>query len=80
MVLGVGVSSFYQVWKSGNPYPLEISPTILISAMGLITVLLSTLVVVNLNGYKVTKKLGYWMIFIYLSCLFVNLILEFEFL
>ncbi|RCH87735.1 hypothetical protein CU098_004468, partial [Rhizopus stolonifer] len=57
MVLGVGVSSLYQNIKLGTAYQLEIAPTILVSAFGLITVLMSTLVLVNINGYKITSKL-----------------------
>ncbi|KAI8070002.1 Sodium/calcium exchanger protein-domain-containing protein [Gongronella butleri] len=78
MVLGVGVSSTFQIWKAhGQPYPLVIPPTILISAGGLIVVLLSTLFVVNMNGFHVTKQLGYWTISVYTFCCVVNLILEF---
>ncbi|KAI9306990.1 hypothetical protein BJ944DRAFT_238252 [Cunninghamella echinulata] len=58
MVLGVGISSTYQTLISGEPYKLDIAPTILVSSGGLITVLLSTLIVVNLNGYRINKELG----------------------
>lgn len=78
MVLGVGVSSFYQTWKSGTFYPLDIAPTILVSAGGLITVLLSTIIVVNINGFKVTKNLGWWMITVYLTCCITNFLIEFD--
>ncbi|ORZ07190.1 Sodium/calcium exchanger protein-domain-containing protein [Absidia repens] len=78
MVLGVGVSSTYQIWKShGHPYPLVIPPTILVSAGGLLTVLLSTLFVVNMNGFHVNKQLGYWTISVYVFCCVTNLLLEF---
>ncbi|KAI8992158.1 Sodium/calcium exchanger protein-domain-containing protein [Mycotypha africana] len=78
MVLGVGVSSFYQTWKLGEAYKLDIAPTILISAGGLMTVLISTLIVVNINGYHVTQQLGWWMIFVYFACCFTNFLIEFE--
>ncbi|CDS05494.1 hypothetical protein LRAMOSA08022 [Lichtheimia ramosa] len=76
MVLGVGVSSSYQIFKTGKPYQLDIAPTILVSAAGLIMVLLSTLVVVNLNGYYINKRLGIWMIAIYMICCIINVTLE----
>lgn len=76
MVLGVGVSSSYQIFKTGKPYQLDIAPTILVSAAGLIMVLLSTLVVVNLNGYYINKSLGIWMIAIYMICCIINVTLE----
>lgn len=80
MVLGVGISSTYQTWITGKPYALDVAPTILISSCGLITVLLSTLVVVNINGYHINKSLGWWMIIIYSTCCVVNVLLEFRFL
>lgn len=78
MVLGVGVSSLYQFWKTGKAYQLDIAPTIIVSSVGLLTVLLSTLIVVNMNGYHVTKKLGIWMICVYLTCCTINFLLEFR--
>lgn len=80
MVLGVGISSTYQAWLTGKPYELDIAPTILISSCGLITVLLSTLIVVNINGYNITEGLGWWMIIVYSTCCIVNVMLEFRFL
>ncbi|KAI8994708.1 Sodium/calcium exchanger protein-domain-containing protein [Pilobolus umbonatus] len=80
MVLGVGVSSFYQTWKSGKSYPIVIAPTIVISSIGLILVLLSTLILVNMNGYRITKQLGWWMIGIYMICLAINISIEFGFI
>ncbi|KAI9315457.1 Sodium/calcium exchanger protein-domain-containing protein [Dichotomocladium elegans] len=76
MVLGVGISSTYQILKTGGPYKLDIAPTILVSSTGLITVLLSTLVVVNLNGYCINKQLGWWMIIVYSTCCIINILLE----
>ncbi|KAG2200287.1 hypothetical protein INT47_000280 [Mucor saturninus] len=78
MVLGVGVSSLYQFWKTGNAYQLDIAPTIIVSSVGLLSVLLSTLLVVNMNGYCVTKNLGIWMIGVYLTCCTINFLLEFK--
>ncbi|KAG2195014.1 Sodium/calcium exchanger protein-domain-containing protein [Mucor mucedo] len=78
MVLGVGISSTYQTWITGKPYELDIAPTILISSAGLITVLLSTLIVVNINGYHINKELGWWMIIVYSTCTIVNILLEFH--
>ncbi|ORX42589.1 hypothetical protein DM01DRAFT_1330046 [Hesseltinella vesiculosa] len=78
MVLGVGVSSTFQIWKAhGQPYQLVIPPTILVSAGGLLVVLLSTLFVVNMNGFYVNKKLGYWTMSVYVFCCMTNLLLEF---
>ncbi|KAL9542047.1 hypothetical protein MBANPS3_008804 [Mucor bainieri] len=78
MVLGVGISSLYQFWKTGASYKLDIAPTIIISSAGLLTVLMSTLIAVSINGYRITKQLGWWMVAVYLVCLAVNLVLEFH--
>lgn len=76
MVLGVGISSSYQVFKTGRPYELDIAPTILVSSTGLMTVLLSTLIVVNMNGYRINKALGLWMISVYILCSVIDVSLE----
>ncbi|KAI8143011.1 Sodium/calcium exchanger protein-domain-containing protein [Fennellomyces sp. T-0311] len=76
MVLGIGISSTYQAFKTGHPYQLDVAPSILVSCSGLITVLLSTLIVVNLNGYCINKELGWWMIIVYSTCCVVNVLLE----
>ncbi|CAO0802969.1 unnamed protein product [Mucor circinelloides] len=78
MVLGVGISSLYQFWKTGVSYKLDIAPTIIISSAGLLTVLMSTLIAVSVNGYRITKQLGWWMVAVYSLCLAVNLLLEFH--
>ncbi|KAG0174718.1 hypothetical protein DFQ30_003188 [Apophysomyces sp. BC1015] len=77
MVLGVGISSTYEAWKTGKPYHLEVAPTILVSCTGLLIVLLSTLIVVNVNGYRISKGLGWWMIIVYITCCIINVFLEF---
>ncbi|KAI9007459.1 Sodium/calcium exchanger protein-domain-containing protein [Phycomyces nitens] len=77
-VLGVGISSTYQILKTGKAYPLDISPSILISAGGLIVVLLSTIIVTSLNGCRVTRGLGWWMISVYCACCFINMLIEFR--
>ncbi|CAO3590951.1 unnamed protein product [Absidia cylindrospora] len=78
MVLGVGLSSTYQTLLTGMPYKLDIAPTILLSSAGLITVLLSTLIVVNLNEYCINKELGWWMIAVYVTCCFMDVLLEMD--
>lgn len=78
MVLGIGISSVYQTFKSGHSYELDIAPSILVSCGGLITVLLSTLIAVNLNGYRIDQGLGWWMIIVYSTCCVINVLLECE--
>lgn len=78
MVLGVGISSLYQFWKTGVSYKLDIAPTIIISSVGLLTVLMSTLIAVSINGYRITRQLGWWMIAVYCTCCSLNFLLEFH--
>ncbi|KAI8364672.1 Sodium/calcium exchanger protein-domain-containing protein [Radiomyces spectabilis] len=78
MVLGVGISSTYQTWTTGQSYTLDIAPTILVSCSGLIVVLISTLVVVSSNNYHINGSLGWWMIFVYFVCCTINFALEFN--
>ncbi|CAO3702995.1 unnamed protein product [Rhizopus stolonifer] len=77
-VLGVGISSSYQIWKSGKPYDLNIAPSILVTLAGLIIVLISTIFVVNMNGYRITRQLGIWMISVYSLCITISFLLEFD--
>ncbi|KAI9271375.1 Sodium/calcium exchanger protein-domain-containing protein [Sporodiniella umbellata] len=77
MVLGIGISSTYQTWVTGKPYALDVSPTILLSSCGLITVLLSTILVTSMNGYRINKGLGWWLIAVYFTCCLFNVLLEF---
>ncbi|KAI9251195.1 Sodium/calcium exchanger protein-domain-containing protein, partial [Sporodiniella umbellata] len=78
MVLGVGISSTYQIWKSGKPYKLNIASSILVALTGLVVVLVSTIIAVNMNGYRITRHLGVWMISVYLCCIVISLLLEFK--
>ncbi|KAI7869342.1 Sodium/calcium exchanger protein-domain-containing protein [Spinellus fusiger] len=78
MVLGVGVSSTYQAWKTHRPYPLTIAPAIVVSSAGLMVVLTSTLLVAVYNNYQINQYLGWWMIFVYCLCCCIGLLLEFS--
>ncbi|OAD73220.1 hypothetical protein PHYBLDRAFT_181469 [Phycomyces blakesleeanus NRRL 1555(-)] len=76
IMLGVGIGATYVTSKHGVPYAIEVSSTILVSAIGLLVVLISSLILVPLNGYRMSRIFGYSWIGIYLICTIINLILE----
>ena len=43
ILLGVGISGSYIVRQTGTPYPLHFSPSLVITGMGLLALLLATL-------------------------------------
>lgn len=77
ILLGVGIGATYVTSEDGNrPYPIALPKTILVSATGLLVVLLFLLVLVPLNHFRMSRMLGYSSIFIYLVCTGINLYLE----
>ncbi|KAI9031866.1 Sodium/calcium exchanger protein-domain-containing protein [Phycomyces nitens] len=76
IMLGVGIGATYVTSKHGVPYSIEVSSTILVSAIGLLVVLISSLILVPLNGYRMSRVFGYSWITIYLICTVINLVLE----
>ncbi|KAF8992834.1 Sodium/calcium exchanger protein-domain-containing protein [Cyathus striatus] len=77
ILLGVGVSGTYIIQQqSSNPYLLELSTTLFVSAIGLLVLLVSTLVIVPLNGFYLTRKWGVLLIVSYVTIMTVNVIVE----
>ncbi|KAI7863716.1 Sodium/calcium exchanger protein-domain-containing protein [Spinellus fusiger] len=76
IMLGVGIGATYITSQKSEPYAIEVSSTILVSAIGLLTILISSLILVPLNGYRMTRIFGYSWIGIYLICTVINLVIE----
>ncbi|CAO3615650.1 unnamed protein product [Mucor hiemalis] len=76
IMLGVGIGATYVTSQRNEPYAIEVSKTIVISAIGLLVVLISSLILVPLNGYRMSRGFGYSWIAIYLICTAINLIIE----
>ncbi|KAI8393739.1 Sodium/calcium exchanger protein-domain-containing protein [Radiomyces spectabilis] len=76
IMLGVGLGATYVTLQREEPYAIEVSSTILVSAIGLLIVLVSSLILVPLNGFRMSRKFGYAWIGIYLICTVINLYLE----
>jgi len=77
MVLGLGISATYNVWVTGETYELELAPTIVVSSIGLMVVLVSAIVISWLNHYKIEKWIGLTWIGIYFIttafCIFMEI-------
>lgn len=76
MLLGVGISGSYIIHQTGQPYELYFSTTLLVSTIGLMTLLLATIIFVPLNGYFITRAWGFFLIICYVVIMTVNLIVE----
>lgn len=77
-MLGIGIGATYVTCQRQEPYPINVSNTILVSSVGLLIVLISSLVLVPLNGYRMSKAFGYAWIAIYLATMVANLVVEFS--
>ncbi|KAF9961201.1 hypothetical protein BGZ72_004531 [Mortierella alpina] len=76
MLLGVGISGTYMTAKTGTPIPLEVSPTLFVSMIGVLLTLLAAIVVVPRNGYMMGRSWGWFLLCVYLVCTIVNVTIE----
>ncbi|KAG1451284.1 hypothetical protein G6F56_008126 [Rhizopus delemar] len=76
IMLGVGIGATYVTSQRNEPYAIEVSKTIVVSAVGLLVILISSLILVPLNNYRMTKAFGYSWIAIYVICTAINLYIE----
>jgi len=76
MLLGVGVSGTYLIHQTGQPFTLHFSSTLLVSTVGLLSLLIATMIFVPLNNYKLTKRWGIFLIVSYFVIMAVNIVVE----
>ncbi|OLL24709.1 putative cation exchanger [Neolecta irregularis DAH-3] len=79
ILIGIGASGIFMNIKhpgNSNGYHLEVSPHLVVSATSLLVSLVILLMVVP--KYGMSRKIGMGLIFIYISSLIVNLVLEFN--
>ncbi|KAI7904347.1 Sodium/calcium exchanger protein-domain-containing protein [Cokeromyces recurvatus] len=76
IMLGIGISATYVTSQRNEPYKINISKTIGVSSVGLLLILISSLILVPLNGYKMSRVFGYSWIAVYLICTIINLYIE----
>ncbi|KAL7329831.1 hypothetical protein PS15p_204856 [Mucor circinelloides] len=76
IMLGVGIGATFVTSQRNEPYVIDVSKTIVVSSIGLLVVLISSLILVPLNGYRMSRGFGYSWIAIYLVCTAINLYIE----
>ncbi|CAO3634324.1 unnamed protein product [Cunninghamella blakesleeana] len=76
IMLGIGIAATYVTIQRQEPYKIDVSSTIIVSSISLLIVLISSLVIIPLNGYRMSRVLGYLWISIYIVTMIINLIIE----
>ena len=76
MVLGLGIAATYNVWVTGENYELELAPTIMVSSVGLMLVLVTAFIIVHFNRYKIDKWIGLTWIGIYFITTALSIFIE----
>ncbi|KAJ1307529.1 hypothetical protein OPQ81_001627 [Rhizoctonia solani] len=76
MLLGIGLSGSYVISQTGVPYKVDLSPTLLVSTIGLLCLLIFTLVIVPLSDFNLTRRWGLMLIAGYVIVMCVNVIVE----
>jgi solute carrier family 24 (sodium/potassium/calcium exchanger), member 6 len=76
MLLGVGIAGSYVASQSGTAYTLHFSNTLLVSSIGLLSLLVITAVFVPFNGYYLPRKWGVFLIACYIIIMTINIIVE----
>jgi sodium/potassium/calcium exchanger 6 len=77
LLLGVGGSGTYHLLlHPQKPVKLHFSPTLWVSATGLIIILLTTAVVVPMNGYLVDRRFAICLMLAYGALMVANIAVE----
>ncbi|SAM85724.1 uncharacterized protein UBRO_07033 [Ustilago bromivora] len=85
LLLGIGISGTYLLsdgqgqWNDSNTtgiYPIDFNPTLLVSGLGLLLILIGTLIAVPMNNFELTKPIGVSLIAAYVLIMTVNLLTE----
>lgn len=76
MLLGVGISGSYIIHQTAQPYELHFSTTLMVSAIGLLALLVATVIFVPLNGYFLPRKWGIFLIACYTAIMSLNVVVE----
>jgi len=75
ILLGIGIAGTYET-INGSPINVKIEPTLIISSIGLLIVLFSFLVYLPQNDFHMSRRWGFYSIFVYLICMIINISLE----
>lgn len=75
-MLGLGIAATYRVWVTGETYELELAPTIMVSSVGLLLVLMTAIVVTYFNHYRIDRWIGMMWIGIYIITTSFSIFME----
>jgi sodium/potassium/calcium exchanger 6 len=90
LLLGIGISGLYITVTEANhkhnkhpgrpktykPYQIEVSPTLMISGITLLVTLVGLLIVVPLNKWVMSRKIGYGLIILWSISTILNVVVE----
>lgn len=78
LLLGVGGSGTYHMLSHPHqkPVTLRFSPTLWVSASGLVIIVVTTAIVVPLNGYLIDRRWATCLIIAYIVLMCVNVAVE----
>jgi len=76
ILLGVGISGSYIIQQTSQPYEIHFSTTLLVSTVGLLALLATTLVIVPFNDYFLTQRWGIFLIASYTIIMALNVFVE----
>ncbi|KAF9976676.1 hypothetical protein BGZ73_008073 [Actinomortierella ambigua] len=76
MLLGVGISGTYMTAKTGQPIPIEVSPTLFVSLVGVLVTLVAAIVIVPYNNYIMGRRWGWFLLCVYFLCTVINVLVE----
>ncbi|KAK0500466.1 Sodium/calcium exchanger protein-domain-containing protein [Armillaria luteobubalina] len=76
ILLGVGISGMYITSHTSEPYELHFGTTLFVCTIGLITLLVTTLIVVPYNGYFLSRPWGIFLILSYMTIMVINVVVE----
>jgi sodium/potassium/calcium exchanger 6 len=77
LLLGVGGSGTYHLlFHPHEPVNLHFSPTLWVSATGLIIILLTTAIVVPMNGYLIDRRWATCLMVAYGGLMIANIVVE----
>ena len=76
ILLGVGISGSYIISHSGKPYYLPLSPTLITNGFGLLAILVTTVVVVPLNGFYLKRAWGIFLVCCYVTLVAITIVVE----
>ncbi|CAH1762661.1 10007_t:CDS:2 [Entrophospora sp. SA101] len=78
ILFGIGISATYTTITTGHSVKVNIDTTLFVSVFGLLIGLCSALIYFPYNGYHMTRAWGCYLISIYVICMIINLIIEFN--